>query len=138
MTARAANAPPGQPDGDMTISYGWSLDLTGTGAEFGALMVAGLLGSALILPASTLGATYDPGSDPYSMAAIADATGANDWWNAGYTGQGVDVAVIERASAGPGWRRAARSSTAPTSRSSRRRQTCETSTPTATERSWPD
>ena len=58
-------------------------------------MVAGLLGSALILPASTFGATYDPGSDPYSMAAIADATGANDWWNAGYTGQGVDVAVID-------------------------------------------
>ncbi len=40
-------------------------------------------------------ATYDPATDPYSMAATAAVAGAPGWWNAGYTGQGVDVAVID-------------------------------------------
>jgi serine protease AprX len=38
---------------------------------------------------------YDPASDPYSMRNITAADGAQAWWEAGYTGQGVDVALID-------------------------------------------
>src|SRR5689334_20369822 len=42
------------------------------------------------------GATaYDPAADPNSMAATTAYTGAQSWWNAGYTGAGIDVAVID-------------------------------------------
>ncbi|HET8985021.1 MAG TPA: hypothetical protein VFN03_04595, partial [Trueperaceae bacterium] len=40
-------------------------------------------------------AAYDPGADVDSMAAVTRYTGAVDWWNTGYTGVGVDVAVID-------------------------------------------
>jgi serine protease AprX len=39
--------------------------------------------------------TYDPATDPYSMQNITAADGTNSWWNAGYTGNGVGVAVID-------------------------------------------
>ncbi len=38
---------------------------------------------------------YDPRSDPYAMADITQLTGARSWWAAGYTGQGVGVALID-------------------------------------------
>jgi serine protease AprX len=38
---------------------------------------------------------YDPATDAYSMKNVASFTGATAWWNAGYTGAGVDVAVID-------------------------------------------
>jgi serine protease AprX len=40
-------------------------------------------------------ATYDPATDVDSMNAVTRYTGAVAWWNAGYTGAGVDVAVID-------------------------------------------
>src|SRR5207344_3332137 len=40
-------------------------------------------------------ATYDPATDVDSMNAVTRYTGAVDWWNTGYTGAGVDVAVID-------------------------------------------
>jgi serine protease AprX len=40
-------------------------------------------------------AAYDPSSDPYSMSSITQLTGARDWWSAGYTGRGVDIALID-------------------------------------------
>jgi serine protease AprX len=40
-------------------------------------------------------AAYDPTSDPYSMQNITAADGTQAWWSAGYTGKGVDVAVID-------------------------------------------
>ena len=40
-------------------------------------------------------ATYNPATDLYSMKAITALAGAPAWWNAGYTGAGVDVAVID-------------------------------------------
>jgi serine protease AprX len=40
-------------------------------------------------------AGYDPSSDVGSMALTAQYLGATAWWNAGYTGKGVDVAVID-------------------------------------------
>ena len=39
--------------------------------------------------------SYNPASDPYSMYDTTLFTGAQAWWDAGYTGQGVDVAVID-------------------------------------------
>jgi serine protease AprX len=46
-------------------------------------------------PVHADGASYDPGSDPASMDATTSALGAQSWWQAGYTGAGVDVALID-------------------------------------------
>jgi serine protease AprX len=40
-------------------------------------------------------ASYDPNTDGYSMSEITKLSGARDWWKAGYTGKGVDVALID-------------------------------------------
>jgi serine protease AprX len=59
-----------------------------------ALFVTLALG--LIRPGASWGSSaYDPSSDPYSMQNITAGDGAQDWWNAGYTGAGVDVALID-------------------------------------------
>ena len=42
-----------------------------------------------------LASSYDPGSDVGSTFNTARATGASSYWQAGYTGQGVDVALID-------------------------------------------
>jgi serine protease AprX len=39
--------------------------------------------------------TYDPTGDVNSMASTTDYLGADAWWEAGYTGAGIDVAVID-------------------------------------------
>jgi serine protease AprX len=39
--------------------------------------------------------SYDPSADPYSMESVAATIGADAWWDAGFTGAGVDVAVID-------------------------------------------
>src|SRR5205807_6319386 len=63
--------------------------------------VATLRGNSAILSVTPNGAlrpesaTYDPGSDGYSMSNITQLSGARAWWGAGYTGTGVDVAVID-------------------------------------------
>jgi serine protease AprX len=44
---------------------------------------------------SAYSADYDPTGDGYSTSAITRLTGARDWWSAGYTGKGVDVALID-------------------------------------------
>jgi serine protease AprX len=51
--------------------------------------VAGLAG-----PAVAAG-EYDPTADVNSMYNTTAYTGVKDWWNAGFTGAGVDVAVID-------------------------------------------
>jgi serine protease AprX len=38
---------------------------------------------------------YNPATDPYSLQNVEAADGVQAWWNAGDTGQGVDVAVID-------------------------------------------
>ncbi|HET9497070.1 MAG TPA: S8 family serine peptidase [Candidatus Limnocylindria bacterium] len=48
-----------------------------------------------VAPSAALGAPYDPATDPYSMSNTTNWTGAAAWWQAGYTGAGVDVAVID-------------------------------------------
>jgi serine protease AprX len=58
-----------------------------------AVVVAAVLGKH---GGATWGATsYDPSADPYSMQNITQGDGAQAWWQAGDTGQGVDVALID-------------------------------------------
>jgi serine protease AprX len=40
-------------------------------------------------------ATYDPSTDVNSMASTTQYSGATGWWRAGFTGAGVDVALID-------------------------------------------
>ena len=73
---------------------GWSLDFFGSrrlGASVGA---AALTIAAAMAPATTL-ADYDPAADVNSMFNTTAYTGATAWWDAGYTGAGVDVAIID-------------------------------------------
>jgi len=51
--------------------------------------------TSLMVPAASFAASYDPATDPYSMANTTALTGAAAWWDAGYTGAGVDVALID-------------------------------------------
>jgi serine protease AprX len=53
-------------------------------------------GAVLCALTPTAGAgTYDPSTDVNSMYSTAQYLGATQWWNAGYTGKGIDVAVID-------------------------------------------
>jgi serine protease AprX len=89
LVDRLAGSPPGR---DPT-ERGWSLDFLRSGRI--AATLSALLLVAGIAPAAALAATYDPATDPYSMAATTASTGATAWWNAGYTGAGIDVALID-------------------------------------------
>jgi serine protease AprX len=56
----------------------------------------GLVVAATAAPVSAAGtAPYDPAADVNSMYSTAQYTGATAWWSAGYTGKGIDVAVID-------------------------------------------
>ncbi len=39
--------------------------------------------------------TYDPTTDTGSLTTTAQRVGADDAWSAGYTGKGVDIALID-------------------------------------------
>src|SRR5262245_4837376 len=79
-----------RPSGDR----GWSLDFSAS-RRIGATVGATLLTiAAAIAPATTL-AGYDPLADANSMLNTTAYTGASAWWDAGYTGKGVDVALID-------------------------------------------
>jgi serine protease AprX len=59
-----------------------------------------VLGSLAMLvsamsPAVSLASDYDPATDMDSMYNTTQYTGAQTWWSAGFTGAGVDVAVID-------------------------------------------
>ncbi len=63
---------------------------------------AGLLTFVLVLAlgmiragASWGSSGYDPTTDQYSMQNVTAGGGAQAWWSAGYTGEGVDVALID-------------------------------------------
>jgi serine protease AprX len=64
--------------------------------QAGLLAVVLAMAFGCIRSGASWGATvYDPSADPYSMQNITAADGVQAWWNAGYTGKGVDVAVID-------------------------------------------
>ncbi len=65
-----------------------------TARRRGLTAVAGLLlGLTFANPASA--AEYDPTLLPGSLYNTTQVTGAQAYWAAGYTGKGVDVAVID-------------------------------------------
>src|ERR1700751_4839573 len=62
--------------GVITLVFAMALCMIRSGASWGA-------------------SAYDPTTDAYSMQSITAGDGVQSWWNAGYTGQGVDVALID-------------------------------------------
>ncbi len=87
--SEGGSAPPTRRPADR----GWSLDLVPTGRVGAALSVVVL--AAALAPATSLAGGYDPGNDINSMYNTTAYTGATAWWSAGYTGAGVDVALID-------------------------------------------
>jgi len=79
--------------GPMKPTKGWSLDFTGRPRLSAVLSIALLM--AAFGSTGVQAAGYDPASDVNSMAATTDYTGAQAWWADGYTGKGIDVAVID-------------------------------------------
>jgi serine protease AprX len=77
----------------VTPSFGWSLDVNGR-RRLSAVLPIVLLTTAFAAT-GVQAAGYDPASDVNSMASTTDYMGAQAWWAAGYTGQGVDVALID-------------------------------------------
>jgi serine protease AprX len=71
----------------------WSLDFLRTVPVAGALSV--VFAVAAFSPAATFAGGYDPATDPSSMVNTTRAIGAQAWWSAGYTGRGVDIALID-------------------------------------------
>jgi serine protease AprX len=64
--------------------------------QVGLLTLALALSLGMNHSGASWGATgYDPASDPYSMQNITAGDGVQSWWNAGDTGKGVDVAVVD-------------------------------------------
>ena len=61
------------------------------------LVILAVLALGLASAGATWGATsaYDPAADANSMYNTTLYNGAQAWWNAGYTGAGVDVALID-------------------------------------------
>lgn len=60
-----------------------------------ALVGMGVLVSTAASAVSTTPLGYDAVNDAGSMQLIAKSTGAQAMWNAGFTGKGIDVAVID-------------------------------------------
>ena len=66
------------------------------GSWWKALVGVAALTAASVCAGASWGASgYDPAADPYSMYNLTANTGVQSWWNAGYTGKGVDVALID-------------------------------------------
>ncbi len=64
--------------------------------QVGLLALVLVLALGMIRPGASWGSSsYDATTDPYSMQAITAGDGAQAWWNAGLTGKGVDVALID-------------------------------------------
>jgi serine protease AprX len=81
----------------MQVSYSWSVDSPIGRRVLAAVIVAfvaSMLGQ-LALARPTLAAGYDAAADPNSMYSITQRIGAQAWWQAGFTGSGIDVALID-------------------------------------------
>ncbi len=81
-----------------TAAYGWSLDLVPGRRFAGAIVVA--LALAVLAPAATprtasAANPFNPMQDPHSLLSVTTDLGAEAWWSQGYTGAGVDIAVID-------------------------------------------
>jgi subtilisin family serine protease len=63
-------------------------------------VIAGMLAFGTVVPtlcsaSLASAASYDPAVDGYSMKAMTEIIGATAFWDQGFTGAGVDVAVID-------------------------------------------
>ena len=58
-------------------------------------MAPGVVSVTADVRVRSMGAAYAPGGDTGSMFSVTQITGAQEYWKAGYTGKGVDVAVID-------------------------------------------
>jgi serine protease AprX len=69
----------------------------GQGGRRTNLAVLAVTAVWLVFAGVSWGATssYSPSTDGYSMYNLTAQMGARAWWNAGYTGKGVDVALID-------------------------------------------
>ena len=76
------------------VSWGGGRRRTPAVLGVAVLAASGLIAGVTTGTASAAG-TYDPAADNHSMKSITSITGATAWWNAGYTGAGVDVALID-------------------------------------------
>jgi serine protease AprX len=64
--------------------------------QVGLLTLVLAMGFGMIRSGASWGSSaYDPSGDPYSMQNVMGGQGVQAWWKAGYTGQGVDVALID-------------------------------------------
>jgi serine protease AprX len=64
--------------------------------QVGLLTLVLAMGFGMIRSGASWGSSaYDPSGDPYSMQSVMGGQGVQAWWKAGYTGQGVDVALID-------------------------------------------
>jgi len=70
------------------------MGMAARGRGLAALLVV-LVGSLCFAAVGSAASTYDPFTDAYSMDNVTTAMGAQAWWDAGYTGAGIDVAVID-------------------------------------------
>ena len=62
--------------------------------QMGLLALVLAIAVGMLRPGASWGdSAYNAASDPYSMQNITAGDGAQAWWNAGDTGQGVDVAA---------------------------------------------
>ena len=87
------------PSDRTSADRGWSLDIARSGRLGGALsavlLAAAIIPAATLAPATSLASGYDPADDVNSLVNTTAYTGATAWWKAGYTGAGVDVAIID-------------------------------------------
>jgi serine protease AprX len=60
-----------------------------------ACLIGLALAPALVAIQAHAVVSYDPATDPYSMASITTQAGATVWWSSGYTGAGIGVALID-------------------------------------------
>jgi len=101
-------AEPGQLQAaDATVaSFGGRVErdialINGVVAEVPAGSMASLAASPAVAEVTAdasvhlLSSTYDPTTDLGSLYSVETMDGAHAFWNAGYTGQGVDVALID-------------------------------------------
>jgi serine protease AprX len=63
--------------------------------QLGLVLVGTVAAACAAFSSGARASTYDPAQDVNSAALTAQYLGATAWWNAGYTGKGVDVAVID-------------------------------------------
>ncbi|RZS91351.1 serine protease AprX [Motilibacter rhizosphaerae] len=84
------------------------LVLRADAAEVAALRASGTVRSVTLDAHVHLSAaTFDPSTDPGSSYNVTQAIGARDMWKAGYTGSGIDIALIDSGVApgtSAGWR----------------------------------